>query len=114
MAARRADRLLRDGHDRHRSRSTTTVPCMALRTNAAPTTTRGRGIRATAASSCRAPAYNLDGTPVNTRVNQVSANGETLVGWMEDPLQGIWEGVVWNRDVPSLVVDSSTASRSMK
>ena len=54
------------------------------------------------------PGVNLDGTPVSTRVNQVSANGETLVGWQQDPVQGIWEGVVWNRDVPSLVVDSAT------
>ena len=38
------------------------------------------------------PEQKPDGTPVNTRINQVSANGETLVGWMEDPLQGIWYG----------------------
>jgi Matrixin len=53
------------------------------------------------------PETKPDGTPVNTRVNQISANGETLVGWMEDPLQGIWYGVVWNADVPSLVLTSS-------
>jgi hypothetical protein len=50
------------------------------------------------------PEKNAAGAPVNTRVNQVSANGETLVGWMEDPLQGIWEGVVWNSGQPSLVL----------
>ncbi len=54
------------------------------------------------------PGFNLDGTPVNTRVNQVSADGETLVGWQADPVQGIWEGVVWNHGVPSLVVDSAS------
>ncbi len=53
------------------------------------------------------PANKLDGTPVNTRINQVSQNGETLVGWMEDPLQGIWYGVVWNEGVPSLVLTSA-------
>jgi hypothetical protein len=56
----------------------------------------------------RSPGFKLDGTPINTRVNQVSANGETLVGWQEDPVEGIWEGVVWNHGIPSLVVDSST------
>jgi hypothetical protein len=50
------------------------------------------------------PEKAADGTPVNTRINQVSANGETLVGWMEDPIQGIWYGVVWNSGVPSLVL----------
>ncbi len=54
------------------------------------------------------PGFKLDGSPVNTRINQVSADGETLVGWQEDPVQGLWEGVVWNRDVPSLVVDNAT------
>jgi matrixin len=49
------------------------------------------------------PEKKPDGTPVNTRINQVSANGETLVGWMEDPLQGTWYGTVWNSGVPSLV-----------
>jgi hypothetical protein len=52
------------------------------------------------------PAQKLDGTPANTRINQVSANGETLVGWMEDPLTGIWYGTVWNAGVPSLVLTS--------
>jgi hypothetical protein len=52
------------------------------------------------------PAQKPDGTPVNTRVNQVSAKGETLVGWMEDPLQGTWYGVVWNSGTPSLVLTS--------
>jgi Matrixin len=52
------------------------------------------------------PEQKPDGTPVNTRINQVSANGETLVGWMEDPLQGIWYGTVWNSGVPSLVLTS--------
>jgi hypothetical protein len=52
------------------------------------------------------PQQKPDGTPVNTRINQVSANGETLVGWMEDPLQGTWYGVVWNAGVPSLVLTS--------
>ncbi len=52
------------------------------------------------------PEKRADGTPVNTRINQISANGETLVGWMEDPLQGIWYGVVWNAGVPSLVLTS--------
>jgi len=52
------------------------------------------------------PAQKPDGSPANTRINQVSANGETLVGWMEDPLQGIWYGVVWNSGVPSLVLTS--------
>jgi Matrixin len=50
------------------------------------------------------PEQKLDGTPANTRVNQVSANGETLVGWMEDPVTGIWYGTVWNSGVPSLVL----------
>jgi Matrixin len=50
------------------------------------------------------PEQKLDGTPANTRVNQVSANGETLVGWMEDPITGIWYGTVWNSGVPSLVL----------
>jgi Matrixin len=50
------------------------------------------------------PEQKPDGTPVNTRINQVSADGETLVGWMEDPLQGTWYGVVWNAGVPSLVL----------
>jgi hypothetical protein len=50
------------------------------------------------------PQKNAAGAPVNTRINQVSANGETLVGWMEDPLQGIWYGVVWNSGEPSLVL----------
>jgi hypothetical protein len=53
------------------------------------------------------PVQKLDGTPANTRINQVSANGETLVGWMEDPLTGIWFGTVWNSGVPSLVLTSS-------
>jgi hypothetical protein len=53
------------------------------------------------------PEQRADGTPVNTRINQVSANGETLVGWMEDPIEGIWYGVVWNSLVPSLVLTSS-------
>ena len=52
------------------------------------------------------PAQKLDGTPANTRINQVSANGETLVGWMEDPLTGIWFGTVWNAGVPTLVLTS--------
>jgi uncharacterized membrane protein len=52
------------------------------------------------------PAQGPDGKPVNTRVNQVSAKGETLVGWMEDPLQGTWYGVVWNSGTPSLVLTS--------
>jgi Matrixin len=50
------------------------------------------------------PQQNADGTPVNTRVNQVSGNGETLVGWMEDPMTGSWYGTVWNSGVPSLVL----------
>jgi hypothetical protein len=50
------------------------------------------------------PQKNAAGKPVNTRINQVSANGETLVGWMEDPIQGIWYGVVWNSRMPSLVL----------
>jgi Matrixin len=50
------------------------------------------------------PEQKPDGTPVNTRVNQVSANGETLVGWMEDPITGIWYGTVWNSGIPSLVL----------
>jgi hypothetical protein len=50
------------------------------------------------------PQKRADGTPVNTRINQISAEGETLVGWMEDPLEGIWYGVVWNEGVPSLVL----------
>ena len=53
------------------------------------------------------PAKKPDGTPVNTRINQVSANGETLVGWMENPVQGTWYGVVWNAGVPSLVRTAS-------
>lgn len=52
------------------------------------------------------PGNKPDGAPANTRINQVSANGETLVGWIEDPLQGIWYGVVWNAGVPSLVLTS--------
>jgi hypothetical protein len=52
------------------------------------------------------PETAADGTPVNTRINQISADGETLVGWMEDPLQGTWYGVVWNAGVPSLVLTS--------
>jgi hypothetical protein len=52
------------------------------------------------------PAQKLDGTPANTRINQVSASGETLVGWMEDPLTGVWFGTVWNAGVPSLVLTS--------
>ena len=52
------------------------------------------------------PEIGPGGKPANTRINQVSANGETLVGWMEDPLQGIWYGVVWNAGVPSLVLTS--------
>jgi hypothetical protein len=52
------------------------------------------------------PEQRADGTPVNTRINQVSANGETLVGWMEDPIAGIWYGVVWNSLMPSLVLTS--------
>jgi Matrixin len=52
------------------------------------------------------PEKKPDGTPVNTRINQVSADGETLVGWMEDPLQGTWYGTVWNSGVPSLVLTS--------
>ncbi len=50
------------------------------------------------------PGKKANGTPANTRINQISANGETLVGWMEDPLTGIWYGVVWNAGVPSLVL----------
>jgi hypothetical protein len=50
------------------------------------------------------PEQNSSGMPVNTRVNQVSANGETLVGWMEDPITGSWYGTVWNAGVPSLVL----------
>jgi hypothetical protein len=49
------------------------------------------------------PGLKPDGTPLNTRVNAVSARGETLVGWQEDPVTGIWEGVVWNSDAPSVV-----------
>jgi Matrixin len=52
------------------------------------------------------PEKDASGNPVSTRVNQVSANGETLVGWMADPLSGIWFGVVWNDLVPSLVLTS--------
>jgi hypothetical protein len=37
-----------------------------------------------------------DGMPINNRVNHVSANGETLVGWEEDPITGMWYGIVWN------------------
>jgi hypothetical protein len=50
------------------------------------------------------PEQNSAGLPVNTRINQVSANGETLVGWMEDPITGSWYGTVWNSGVPSLVL----------
>ncbi len=50
------------------------------------------------------PQKNAEGKPVNARINQVSANGETLVGWMEDPIQGTWYGVVWNSRIPSLVL----------
>jgi len=49
------------------------------------------------------PGLKPDGAPTNTRINKVSADGKTLVGWREDPVQGYWEGVVWNSDVPSLV-----------
>ena len=50
------------------------------------------------------PGVKADGTPTNTRVNKASAHGETLVGWQEDPQTGVWEGVVWNADSPSLVL----------
>jgi uncharacterized membrane protein len=56
------------------------------------------------------PQKKPDGSPVNTRINQVSASGETLVGWMEDPIQGTWYGVVWNSRVPSLVLTSRGAT----
>ena len=41
------------------------------------------------------PGVKPDGTPANTRVNKVSADGSTVVGWMEDPIIGMWEGTVW-------------------
>src|SRR5262249_52661927 len=50
------------------------------------------------------PGIKPDGTPANTRINKASARGETLVGWQEDPLTGIWQGTVWNSGVPSLVL----------
>lgn len=49
------------------------------------------------------PEKGPDGKPAHTRIDKTSADGGTLVGWMEDPLTGTWLGVVWNAGVPSLV-----------
>ncbi len=49
------------------------------------------------------PSLKPNGQSVNSRVNKVSADGRTIVGWQEDPVTGQWEGVVWNSGVPSLV-----------
>ncbi len=49
------------------------------------------------------PSLKPNGQGVNSRVNKVSADGHTIVGWQEDPVTGQWEGVVWNSGVPSLV-----------
>lgn len=49
------------------------------------------------------PQLKPDGTPANTRVDQVSADGSTLVGWTEDPIQGIWQGTVWTHEGANLV-----------
>ena len=49
------------------------------------------------------PSLKPDGQPVNSRVNKVSADGRTIVGWQQDAVTGLWEGVVWNSGVPSLV-----------
>jgi hypothetical protein len=58
------------------------------------------------------PEPKADGTPANSRINQVSANGETLVGWTEDPVQGLWVGTVWNSGVPTLVQTLQTVLNS--
>src|SRR5579862_6772539 len=50
-----------------------------------------------------APGTKPSGRAANTRINQVSGDGMTLVGWQEDPMTGTWLGVVWNSGVPSLV-----------
>jgi Matrixin len=49
------------------------------------------------------PSLKPNGQSVNSRVNKVSAAGHTIVGWQEDPVTGLWEGVVWNSGVPSVV-----------
>jgi len=59
----------------------------------------GRGSVAVAS-----PGTKADGTPANTRINKVSADGRTYVGWQEDPVIGLWEGVVWNEGKPSVVL----------
>ncbi|HUO96121.1 MAG TPA: matrixin family metalloprotease [Steroidobacteraceae bacterium] len=58
---------------------------------------------ATGTRTLRSPGLKDDGTPANTRIDAVSDDGHTLVGWQEDPQTGIWEGTVWNRDAPSIV-----------
>lgn len=53
------------------------------------------------------PTKGPDGRPANARIDQTSADGQTLVGLVVDPATGLWEGVVWNAGVPSQVFDSS-------
>jgi hypothetical protein len=47
------------------------------------------------------PYKGSDGKPANTRIDQTSADGQTLVGWVEDSAG--WAGVVWNAGVPHQV-----------
>ena len=45
-----------------------------------------------------------DGTWANSRINQVSADGSTAVGWQEADWGG-WLGTVWHNGVPELITD---------
>ena len=47
-----------------------------------------------------------DGTPANNRIDQVSADGNTAVGWEEADWGG-WQGAVWNSGQASLVRDEN-------
>ncbi len=49
------------------------------------------------------PSLKANGQSVNSRANKASDDGRTIVGWQENPVTGLWEGVVWNSGVPSLV-----------
>ena len=51
------------------------------------------------------PYKGPDGKPANTRIDQTSADGQTLVGWVEGSAG--WYGVVWNSGVPSQVFTAS-------
>lgn len=69
-----------------------------------------RGFRwtpSTGSAFLPSPGKKANGAPGNTRIDKTSADGHTLVGWQEDPVTFLWEGVVWNSGVPEFVLTPS-------